>query len=658
MGKGQEYKFRTEAKELLDLMVHSVYSNKDIFLRELISNASDAIDKLRFEALANRELEKDLESPLIRIAADSERRTVAVQDNGIGMSREELREFIGVIAKSGSREYAKAVEAAGKGSLPPELIGQFGVGFYSCFMVAGKVTIHTRKAGEGEGWLWSSTGDGTYMIADEPREKAGTTVTVELKEADPEAGLKDYSDPWVIRDIVKKYSDFVAHPIVMEVEHVELERDAEGKVKTEVPPTTSRQDETLNSMKAIWTRPEKDVTDQEYNEFYRHISKDWAEPLERFTSQAEGTAEFRMLLYVPSQAPFDMFVPGAPHGVHLYIRRVFIMNDCREILPLYLRFIKGVVDSEDLPLNISREILQQDRGVKTIRTHLVRKTLKTLETMKGEKPDKYKTFWDAFGKVLKEGLLQDQKNREEILKLCTFDSTRSPVEKTDLAQYVARMKEGQEAIYYLTGRSRQAMEQSPHLEALREKGYEVLLLSDPVDEVWTQMITEHAGKPLRSVGKGTVDLPAEGEKDKSEGEAGQRAEKADGQAAAAPGKDLLELLKGKLAEHVKEVRLSARLTTSPACLVGDEADLTPQLEQMLRASGQEVPKVKRILELNPKHPLVTGLQALLAGNPDDPRLALFAELLHGQALLAEGGTLPDPAAFSRRLAELMLDNLK
>jgi molecular chaperone HtpG len=646
MAKANTYKFQTEAREVLDLMIHSVYSNKDIFLRELISNASDALDKLRFEALSDKELAPFTKEPMIRISVDGEERTITVADNGVGMNRDELRKFIGVIAKSGTKEYVKLLDEAKKAELPPELIGQFGVGFYSSFMVASKVSLLTRRAGEEEAWLWESTGDGTYSIAEAQRDEPGTTVVVGLTEADPDSGLKDYADEHVVREIVKKYSDFVAHPIVMAVARTEYERDDEGKVKEDGDHMQVVEDETLNSMKAIWTRPESEVTDQEYNEFYKHISRDWQDPMKRVISKAEGATEFRTLLYLPAKAPYDLFVHDAPHGVHLYIKRVFIMNDCKELLPPYLRFVKGIVDSEDLPLNISREILQQDRVVKTIRNHMVKKTLGTLKEMREKEAEQFETFWTEFGRVVKEGIFHDSKNRDALLELGLFDSTADDSKRTTLDAYVERMKEGQETIYHMTGKSRSAIESSPHLEAFRKKGYEVLLLSDPVDEVWVQSVFEYKDKSFQSVGKGTVDLGSEEEKKEADEELQKEQEEFS---------DLLALLQKKLDENVKEVRLSTRLTESPACLVGEAHDLSPQLEQMLRSAGQEVPVVKRILELNPAHAILKKLQEIFSLNQEDPRLARYAHVLHGQALLAEGNTPPDPAAFSKHLVELMLE---
>jgi len=520
-------------------------------------------------------------------------------------------------------------------------------------MVAKKVSIHTRKAGDEQGWLWESTGDGTYTIAEAKRETHGTTVTVELQEPDPEGGLKDYVAEFVIREIVTKYSDFVSYPIVMNVEREEIERDEQGVPREGAEPRIVSVALTLNSMKAIWTRSDKDVSEDEYREFYQHLTRDWNAPLTHVTAAAEGATEFRMLLYIPSKAPFDLFMRDAAHGVHLYIKRIFIMSDCKELLPFHMRFVKGVVDSEDLSLNISRELLQQDRTIRIIKRNIVRKVLKTLEALKTDEGDKYKTFWTEFGKVLKEGIFHDAPNREKILELSLFDSTHSEAEPTTLDEYIERMKEddGHETIYFMTGKSRRAIADSPHLEAFRAKGYEVLLLSDPVDEMWTQTVFEYKGKRFQSVGKGTVDLDAKEAQEESEGEESSEERPEEEKTHEA----LLQFLQQKLEQQVKEVRLSTRLTTSPACLVGEESDLSPQLEQMLRASGQDVPEIKRILELNPTHPLLGKLQVRFEADQDDPKLDAYAHVLYGQAILAEGGTPADPALFSRHLTTVLLD---
>ncbi len=639
----ETFQFQTEARQLLDLMVHSVYSHKDIFLRELVSNASDALDKLRFEALTDPDLAQFTGDPHIRISPDPAARTLSVSDNGIGMNRDEIVRFIGTIAKSGTREYAQALQEAKATNAPADLIGQFGVGFYSSFMVADRVSLVTRRAGEEHGWRWESAGDGTYTLAPEARPEPGTTVTLHLKPADGEDGLHDYTDEHTLRDIVRKYSDFVGYPVRMKVSRTESERDDSGKTKPDTGQTVET-DEVLNSMKAIWTRPEAEVTDEEYAEFYKHISHDWNEPLRRVLMRAEGTSEFRALLFVPSRAPFDLFMRDASHGVNLYIRRVFIMHDCKDLLPEYLRFVRGVVDSEDLSLNISREILQKNRHIQLIRKAMVKKVLDTVRDLRANDPEKFATFWKEFGRVFKEGIFQDHENREALLAASVFASTHSAGEPVALDDYISRMKPDQERIFYITGDSRTAVENSPHLEAFRAKGYEVLLLSDPVDEVWVQGFVEYKGKGFQSVGKGEAELGSEEERKKADEELKEKATR---------HKDLLERIRRHLDQQVKEVRFTGRLTSSPACLVGDSFDMTPQLEQMLRSMGQEVKPSKRILEMNPEHPILAKLQSLHDSAPDDERLAEYAELLYGQAVLAEGGQLPEPAAFSRRLADLM-----
>jgi molecular chaperone HtpG len=644
----ETFQFQTETRQLLDLMVHSIYSHKEIFLRELISNASDALDRLRFEALQNTALAPFTSDPHVRIEVDKGKRLLTVHDNGIGMTHDEVVQYIGTIAKSGTREYLSMVREGKAQGLPPEFIGQFGVGFYSSFMAAEHVTLITRHAAETKAWKWESSGDGSYTLEETERAEPGTSVTLHLKPADQEDGLEDFTDEWVIRRTVRKYSDFVSYPIRMKTERTETERDEKGEPKKGAKPRTITEDAVLNSMQAIWTRPESEVKDEEFHEFYKHISHDWNEPLLRIAFKAEGRSEFRALLFIPSKTPFDLFLRDQSHGIHLYIRRVFIMQDCKELIPDYMRFLRGVVDSEDLSLNISREILQRNRQIQVIRNGVVRKVLDTLAALLRDDREKFLTFWKEFGRVMKEGIFQDQKNKDKILETCLFQSTKSDSEWVSLEQVVARMTEGQDTIYYLTAESREKAVASPHLEAFREKGYEVLLLSDPVDEVWTQSVFEFKGKKFQSVGKGTVELGTEEERKKAEKER-KESEKTYG--------SLLECLKARLGEEVKDVRLSARLTTSPACLVGEAADLSPQLEQLLRATGQDVPHAKRILELNPKHPLLEKLQKVYEADKDDPRLGDYAELLAGFALLAEGGQLPDASRFTQHLVDLMVKGL-
>ena len=615
----ERHEFQAEVRELLDLMIHSLYSHKDIFLRELISNASDALDKVRFESLSRPELAPvgELE---ITLEVDEAARTLAVYDNGIGMTRDEVVENLGTIARSGTREFLRALrEAQAAGA--PELIGQFGVGFYASFMAADRITVVTRRAGTEEATRWESTGDGGYTLGPAERSGAGTTVTLHLKPKDEEDGLEDYTQTFVLKDIVKRYSDFVTYPIRLK-------------------------GETLNSMKAIWARGRDEVTEEEHREFYKHISHDWNDPLEHLSVHIEGGFEARALLYIPSKAPFDIHDRDGGHrGLSLYVKRVFIMDDWRELLPPYLRFVRGVVSSDDLSLNVSREILQKDRQVQAIRKYLVRRILAALKEMKEQRAEKYRTFWTEFGAVLKEGLLGFEEGQDKLLELVMALTTEG-VEPASLGDYVGRMKEGQPAVYYLTAVSREAAERSPHLEAFRARGYEVLLFLDPIDELWLRMRREFEGKTLTSVAQGTVELGTAEDAKKDESAREETNERF---------KDLLLALRAALQDDIKDVRLSERLTSSPACLVGEAGDLSPHLEELLRRSGREVPKAKRVLELNPTHPLVTRLQAFHAAHPADERFRRFAELLHGQAVLAEGGTLSDPAAFSRRLAELLVD---
>ncbi|MFC4150137.1 molecular chaperone HtpG [Micromonospora mangrovi] len=624
--------FQAEARQLLQLMVHSIYSNKDVFLRELISNASDALDKLRLESLVDKDLDVDTADLHIELEIDKDARTLTVRDNGIGMSRDEVVGLIGTIAKSGTAELLRKLRESQDAAASQELIGQFGVGFYATFMVADTVTLVTRRAGQSGGTRWESAGEGTYSVESVDDAPQGTSVTLHLKPADTEDNLHDYTAEWTVREIVKRYSDFIAWPIRMTVERP----GEEGATTTET--------QTLNSMKALWARSRDEVDEAEYHEFYKHVARDWADPLETIHMRGEGTFEYEALLFLPSHAPLDLFSPQGHRGVQLYVKRVFIMDDCDALMPNYLRFVKGVVDAHDLSLNISREILQQDRQIRAVRRRLVKKVLATLTEMKAERAEAYRTFWGEFGAVLKEGLLEDTDNSETLLNLLRLASTRDADEPTTLADYVGRMKDGQTEIYYATGDSRGTIENSPHLEAFRAKGYEVLILTDPVDEVWVERVGAYDGKTLRSVAKGQVDLETDEEKAKTDQERKEYA-------------DLLTWMSEALADSVKEVRLSSRLTTSPACVVGDAHDMTPTLEKMYRAMGQEVPRVKRILELNPGHPLVTGLRKAHEQNAEGAALTETAELLYGMALLAEGGELADPARFTRILADRLARTL-
>ncbi len=637
----EQLEFQAEARQLLDLMVHSVYSNKDSFLRELISNASDALDKLRLEAFRNKDLNVDTSDLHIEIEVDKGARTLTVRDNGIGMTRDEVVGLIGTLAKSGTAELRQQLREAKNAAASEELIGQFGIGFYSTFMVADTVELRTRKAGESAAIRWESSGEGTYTIESVDDALQGTSVKLHLKPEDPEDELHDYTSDSTIKALVKQYSDFIAWPIRMEVERrtPASEEGGEDVVTVET--------ETINSMKALWARPKDEVSDEEYKEFYKHIAHAWDDPLEVIPMKAEGTFEYQALLFIPSHAPFDLFNQDSKVGVQLYVKRVFIMSDCDQLMPHYLRFVKGVVDAQDMSLNVSREILQQDRQINAIRRRLTKKVLSTIKEMQSGRQENYRTFWTQLGRVLKEGLLSDFENQDTLLRISSFASTHSEEKPTTLAGYIERMKDGQEQIFYATGESRQQLLNSPHLEAFKAKGYEVLLLTDPVDEVWVGSVTEFDGKPLQSVAKGEVDLDSGDEKTAHE------AERHDQERDFA---DLLTWLKETLSDHVKEVRLSTRLTESPACLITDTFGITPALARMYRASGQAVPVGKRILELNPNHPLITGLQQAQKAGGDDAqmrRLVETAELLYGTALLAEGGALEDPAKFAGLLADLL-----
>ncbi|CAL9340819.1 molecular chaperone HtpG [Streptomyces cellulosae] len=626
----ETFEFQVEARQLLQLMIHSVYSNKDVFLRELVSNASDALDKLRLAKLRDDTLDADVSDLHIELETDQDARTLTVRDNGIGMSYDEVGELIGTIANSGTAQFLKELKEAQDAAGAEGLIGQFGVGFYSGFMVADEVTLVTRKAGEKQGTRWSSRGEGTYTLERVDDAPQGTSVVLHLKPADPDNQLHDYTSVWKIKEIVKRYSDFITWPI-----RLVGEKNGKGDDGEAAGP------ETLNSMKALWARPRDEVSEDEYHELYKHIGHDWREPLETIQLHAEGTFEYQALLFVPSHAPHDLFRQNMRHGLQLYVKRVFIMDDCEALLPAYLRFVKGVVDAQDLSLNVSREILQQDRHIRMMQRRLTKKVLSSVKSVMTGDPDKYATFWREFGAVLKEGLVTDPDNRDALLAVASFASTHEDGEAVTLKRYVERMPEGQDDIYYITGESRETIDNSPHMEAFRERGIEVLLLTDPVDEVWVDAVGEFEGKRLRSVAKGEIDLDAR-EDDTSEDEQKQQAEAYAG---------LLGWMRERLDDDVKEVRLSTRLTRSPACLVADANDLTPALESMYRAMGQEVPHSKRILELNPDHALVKGLNEAYTEREDRSELTDTAELLYTLAVVAEGGRPKDPARFVRLMAD-------
>jgi molecular chaperone HtpG len=660
----ETHSFQAETARLLDLMIHSLYTNKEIFLRELISNASDALDKVHFESLTHPDLLGDDTELHIRLSADAEARTLTVSDNGIGMTHDEVIENIGTIAKSGTRELFEQLKEDQASDRPAEMIGQFGVGFYSCFMVADRVTLITRHAGEeGDGATqWESDGAGQYTITPVSKEGRGTSVTLHLKEADADAGLEDFTQEWVLGRLVRSHSDYVAYPIRQQQTREEVERDEQGKPKEDGVTETITEDVTLNSMQPIWSRNRSEVTDEEYAEFYRHISHDWQPPAKTLNLRAEGRTEYSTLLFFPSQAPADLYYQNHSFGLQLYVRRVLIMDQYEALLPRYLRFVKGIVDSSDLPLNISRQRLQEDRHITQIRQWITGQLLDALKSMQEEELEDYLTWWQQFGPVLKEGL-GDPTAKERLKPLLMFASSNDPEGFTSLASYVERMKEDQEAIYYITGDSRMTVENAPQLENFKAKGYEVLYLTDPVDAFLMHHLDAFDQKSFQSVTQGTVELG-----DEKEREEAQESLKAQGEQHA----DLLTAIQDKLDEWVKEVRLTNRLTDSPACLVGSEFDLNPQLMRMLRESGADTPDQKRILELNPDHPLLKKLQSIRAAGTEesgaegsaaaeavgaeadaDP-LADYAFLLYSNALLAEGGELPDPARFNRLFASLLL----
>ena len=620
--------FQAEVKQLLHLMIHSLYSNKEIFLRELISNASDACDKLRFEALHEGSLLADDSALKIRVAYDKAARTITVSDNGVGMSRDEIVSNLGTIAKSGTREFFS--QLSGDQAKDANLIGQFGVGFYSGFIVARKITVVSRRAGSEEAIRWESAGEGEFSIEAAEKAGRGTDVILELRE-----GEDDLLSTWRLKSIITKYSDHITLPIVMKKE--EWDKDKNEYVALE-------EDETVNQATALWTRAKSDISEEQYTEFYKHVSHDFEAPLAHTHNRVEGRQEYIQLLYVPARAPFDLYDRERKHGIKLYVRRVFIMDDAEQLMPQYLRFVKGVIDSNDLPLNVSREILQESRDVKAIREGSTKRVLSLLEEMaNGEdvaQKEKYAGFWKEFGRVLKEGVGEDHANKERIAKLLRFASTRSdgPEENSSLADYAGRMKEGQDKIYYVTAETFLAAKNSPHLEVFRKKGIEVLLLSDRVDEWMVSHLAEFDGKALVSVAKGGLDL----------GKLEDEAEKKEHEQAEGEAKDLIEKIKQALGARVKDVRVTHRLTDSPACLVADEHDMGANLARMLKAAGQKAPDAQPILEINPRHPLVARLKV------EEAKFADWATLLFEQALLAEGGQLEDPAGFVKRINEMLL----
>ncbi|MFD0914344.1 molecular chaperone HtpG [Methylophilus luteus] len=622
--------FQAEVKQLLQLMIHSLYSNKEIVLRELISNASDAADKLRFEAISNDSLYENDSELRIRISFDKQARTVTISDNGIGMRREEVINNIGTIAKSGTKEFFQNL--TGDQAKDANLIGQFGVGFYSSFIIADKVTLITRRAGEKEAIKWESGGEGDFTIETTEKAERGTEVILHLREAEDE-----FLNDWKLKTIVRKYSDHITLPIVMKKSEWKDGENGEGGQMV-----ATDEDETINTASALWARSKSDISEQEYNEFYKHVSHDHENPLAYTHSRVEGKQEYISLLYVPSRAPFDLYDRERRQGIKLYVKRVFIMEEAEKLMPQYLRFVRGVIDSADLPLNVSREILQDSRDVEAIKNGSVKKVLSLLEDIAENKAEEYSKFWNEFGRVLKEGPGEDFANKDKIAGLLRFASTHADndTQNVSLKDYIARFKPEQEVIYYITADTFAAAKNSPHLEIFRKKGIEVLLLSDKVDEWLLGSLTEFEGKKLQSIAKGDLDLG------KLEDEADKEAQKQVEENA----KGLVERLKTALGDAVKEVKVTHRLTDSPACLVAGEHDLSGNLARILKAAGQQAPESKPILEVNPAHRLVEKLQA----ETDDAKFADYAHVLFDQALLAEGGQLEDPASFVKRINSLIL----
>ncbi|MDY0163225.1 molecular chaperone HtpG [Desulfobotulus sp.] len=631
--------FQTEVKQMLHLIIHSLYSNQEIFLRELISNASDAIDKLRFKAQTDPELLGKDADFYIRITPDKEARTLVIEDNGIGMSYDEALENLGTIAKSGTAGFVAALEASRReGLLTPELIGQFGVGFYSSFIVAKKVVVESRSVSSDKGVRWESEGSGDFSVEEMEKPQRGTRITLFLK--DGEEGDLNFTEEWTLKDIVKRHSDFIAYPILMEVDKYdpipenEQEKDAEGKPKETMRKV--RKDETLNSMKAIWTRKKEEVTEEEYTEFYRHISKNWDTPAEKLHLHLEGAVEYDVLLFIPSKAPFDLFQRDRKHGLHLYCKRVFVMDDCKELLPEYLGFIHGVVDAPDLDLNVSREILQQNSLVRNIRKNIVKRVFELLSKMDEEK---YLDFWKEFGPMLKAGIPTDYENKTKIAELLRYPTTKSEGKLKSLKAYVEGMPEGQESIYYLSGENLTALMNSPHLEALKAKDYEVLLMTDPVDEWVVDSLRDFEGKNLKSAEKGDLELEKPSEE------------------VAESFKGLFTFIQKELDAEVKEVKASARLKDSVACLSADAFAMSAFMEKVMQASGKDMPKQKRVLELNTGHPVMARLKERFAKDPADPAMKDWAAMLHDLAVVSEGGRIENPSRFAKMVGDLMAKTL-
>ncbi|MCK5386667.1 MAG: molecular chaperone HtpG [Gammaproteobacteria bacterium] len=624
--KKETLSFQTEVKQLLNLMIHSLYSNKEIFLRELVSNASDACDKLRFEALSDSALFEDDKDLKIQVDFDKEAGTVTVTDNGVGMTREEVIENIGTIANSGTKKFLDNM--TGEQAKDAQMIGQFGVGFYASFIVADNVTVETRRAGltSEHGVRWHSSGEGEFDLENINKEERGTKIILHLKKDEQE-----FADDWRLRSIINKYSDHISLPISM------LKRDDKGELTDEL--------EAVNKASALWVRSKSDIKDEEYKEFYKHVAHDFDEPLSWLHNRVEGTQEYTTLFYLPKRAPFDMFERDQKKGIKLYVKRVFIMDDADQLMPNYLRFIKGVVDSDDLPLNISREILQKNKHIDTIRSASIKKILSHLEKMAKNQPEDYASFWTEFGRVLKEGPAEDSANKEKIAKLFRYASTHndSDIENISLDDYISRMKEGQDKLYYITGDSYAAVKNSPHLELFRKKGIEVILMHDRVDEWMISYLNEYDGKSFVNIAKGELDL----------GDLEDKEDKKKAEKAAKDYESLLKQMTESLGDKVKEVRVSTRLTDSPSCLVVEQQDMAVSMQKILKQAGHEVPNIEPILEINVDHPLVKRL----SDEQDDDKFKDWSHLLFEQAMLSEGGQLEDPVAFVTRINQLLLETM-
>ena len=672
-------KYKAQTDKILDMMINSVYSQREVFLRELISNASDAIDKAKYLSLTDDSIKIGEEGLRIKLFLDPEANTFAIWDNGIGMSEDEVIENLGTIARSGSEAFR---DEAGEEPVSNDLIGRFGVGFYSVFMVADKVSVVTQKAGEDHAVQWTSTGGENYLIQKLPPRERGTRVTLELKTAHPAidlpagAGEDDdgpdmeaasdnrppaeaFTDIWTIKRVVKKHSDFIAYPILIDVDKQETPSDDEGNPIEGAEPKRWVEEETLNSMRPLWTRRPKDIEESEYKEFYRHITHDWKDPFSTIHFHVEGMREYSGLMYMPSEAPPDLYTREHRRGLQLYARRVFIMEECRELMPEYLRFVRGLVDSPDLPLNVSRETIQHDRLIATIRKQLIRRVLADLKNKLHEDRTSYEAFWANFGPVLKEGFHYDPNQAKRLVDLVLYRSTQGEG-WTDLAGYIERMPEGQDTIYYLSGESMELLRHSPQLEAFAKQGVEVLLMDDAVDDLVMAQIREHEGHPVKSAAHGEVDLDSivtDKSTEASENDAEDQSDESDSQSSEAPDAaaiaPLIESLQSHLGEHIESVRISKRLTESAVCLVAKEEGLSPHMQQMMRAMGHDMPEEKRILEINADHALVRGMLEMVEADKKDPRLSDYAEMLLDQALLSEGSPLKNPARFAQRVASVM-----